>query len=318
MQTPPKVPSAARIVVVGTLNVDFIWQVRDLPRPGHTVMAHGAQREFGGKGANQAVAAARHGAQVVMIGTVGDDAEGRRYLDHLRAEGIDTRCLSPIQGAQTGSAQVVVNAAAENLIVVHGGANHLLTAEAVTRALTGLCPASELLVTQLEGPLNATLAALRFAADNGVRSVFNPSPVNPLFPWGEQPIDVVIVNEHECLACFGYDPAALIRQPPGSRRALLAAKGVHHLIVTQGSEPTLHFSAGDVESVPTFPVKPRDTVGAGDTFAGVLATQLAEGAGWSDAIHFANIAAALSTLAPGAQTAMPLRAAVAATPDQPA
>jgi ribokinase len=310
MHTSPKAPSAARVVVVGTLNMDFIWQVRDLPRPGHTVIAHGAQREFGGKGANQAIAAARHGAHVVMIGVVGDDAEGRAYREHLRHECIDDSGVVAVSGVPTGSAQIVVDAAAENLIVVHPGANGCLDAATVFAALTAALPGAGALVTQLEAPLDATVAALRLATQHGVRTVLNASPVRADFPWGALPVDVVIVNEHECAACFGHEPDTLRRLPAASRQALLADKGVRHLVVTQGAEPSLHFTAQEVQSMPAFPVQPRDTVGAGDTFAGVLATRLAEEADWAAALRSANIAAALSTLAPGAQTAMPDRTTV--------
>jgi len=308
----------ARVVVVGTLNVDFIWQVRDLPRPGHTVIATAAQREFGGKGANQAVAAARQGAHVALIGAVGDDPEGRAYREHLRREHIDDTGVTGVAGVPTGSAQVVVNAAAENLIVVHAGANGRLDAAAVTAALDRMQPAPGVVVTQLESPLAAAIAALRWAAQHGARSVLNASPVRDDFPWGGQPLDVVVVNEHECAACFGHAPDALTCLAAAERAALLRGKGVRHLIVTQGSEPTLLFSESEMLSVPTHAVQPRDTVGAGDTFAGVLATRLAEGAGWTEALRDANIAAALSTLAPGAQTAMPLRAAIAAVTRRPA
>ncbi|MDP3072877.1 MAG: ribokinase [Opitutaceae bacterium] len=306
----------AVVAVVGTLNVDFIWQVPELPRPGHTVLATGAQREFGGKGANQAVAAARHGARVSMIGTVGDDAEGRLYREHLHHEGIDPAGVATVPGVPTGSAQVVVNAAAENLIVVHAGANGRLDAAAVTAALDRMLPRPGAVVTQLESPLVAAVAALRWAAQHRVRSILNASPVRADFPWGVQPLDVVVLNEHECAACFGHTPDALTGLTGDARQTLLATKGVRHLVVTQGSEPTLRFSAAETQSVPTHPVQPRDTVGAGDTFAGVLATRLAEGSDWDETLRHANVAAALSTLAPGAQAAMPARAVVEAASRQ--
>lgn len=311
-------PPPAIVAVVGTLNVDFIWQVPELPRPGHTVLATGAQREFGGKGANQAVAAARHGARVSMIGNVGDDAEGGHYRKHLQHEGIDPAGVAPVPGVPTGSAQVVVNAAAENLIVVHAGANGRLDAAAVTTALDRMRPPPDVVVTQLESPLAAAIAALRWTAQHGVRSVLNASPVREDFPWGRQPLDVVVVNEHECAACFGHAPGELTGLAAAARAALLRTRGVRHLIVTQGSEPTLLFSESEMLSVPTHAVQPRDTVGAGDTFAGVLATRLAEGAGWNETLRHANVAAALSTLAPGAQTAMPTRAVVESVVRQPA
>lgn len=308
--TAPSALPPGRVVVVGTLNTDFIWSVPVLPRSGETILATGSRREFGGKGANQAVAAVRQGARVTLIGAVGDDAEGRNYRAHLQREQIDEAGLTVVHGTATGSAQIFVDARAENLIVVHPGANGKLDPTQVAAALERVWPEAAVLVVQLECPLEAALAALRGAARHRVPAILNASPINAAFPWGAQMIDAVVVNEHECAACFGHSAADLRRIEPGARSALLRAKGVGQLIVTQGSAPTLRFTAGEVQSVPTHPVEPRDTVGAGDTFAGVLAARRAAGEDWPTAIRHANVTAALSTLAPGAQTAMPTRAAV--------
>ncbi len=298
--------AAGGVAVVGTLNVDHIWRVPILPRPGQTILATTVERQFGGKGANQAVAAARQGAKVTLLGAVGDDAEGVSYRQHLQRQNVDSSFVATVPDIATGTAHVYVDPQGENLIVVDRGANaHLDPAP-----LAGLLATTAVLVVQLECDLAAAVAALRLAAAHGVRTVFNASPVDPHFPWGAQPIDTVIVNEHECRACFEHPSRELWEMPPASREALLAAKGVQHLVVTQGSEPTLHFAAGLRDSVPTFPVTPIDTVGAGDTFAGTLAAQLAAGVDWNAALRHANCAAALSTLAIGAQTAMPKHADV--------
>ena len=288
-----------QVTVVGSLNIDRLWRVARLPRPGETVFAGETRQEFGGKGANQAVAAARHGAVVVMIGAVGADAEGKLYCDHLQRERVGTECVAVLPGVATGAAFICIDLRGENQIVVDPGANGRVTAALVTTALAAVLPATKVLLVGLECPLEAAVAALRAAAAAGVRSVFNPSPVVPEFPWGEVAIDTVIVNEHECAAIFGApEPAALAR------------RGVRHLIVTQGAEPTLLITAAGVQTVATHPVVPRDTVGAGDTFAGTLAARLAEGASWDDALRAATTAAALSTLGSGAQTPIPKRAEV--------
>jgi ribokinase len=288
-----------QVTVVGSLNIDRLWRVARLPRPGETVFAGETRQEFGGKGANQAVAAARHGAVVVMIGAVGADAEGKLYCEHLQREQVGTEWVAVLPGVATGAAFICIDPRGENQIVVDPGANGRVTAALVTAALAAVLPATNVLLVGLECPLEAAVAALRAAAAAGVRSVFNPSPVVPEFPWGEVAIDTVIVNEHECAAIFGApEPAALAR------------RSVRHLIVTQGAEPTLLITAAGVQTVATHPVVPRDTVGAGDTFAGTLAARLAEGAGWDDALRAANIAAALSTLGSGAQTPIPKRAEV--------
>jgi ribokinase len=294
-------PAVARVTVVGSLNVDRISRVARLPRPGETVFASETRLEFGGKGANQAVAAARHGAAVAMIGALGDDADGRLYREHLQREGIALEGVASLPGVATGAAFINVDPRGENQIVVDRGANGRFTVDQASRALATWLPATGVLLVGLEAPLEVALAALRAAVAAGVRTVFNPSPVAPHFPWGEVAIDSVIVNEHECAEIFG-EPV------PGT----LARRRVRHVVVTQGAAPTLLVSAAGVQSVPVHPVEPHDTVGAGDTFAGSLAARLAEGAAWSLALRAANIAAALSTLGPGAQTPIPRRAEVEA------
>lgn len=287
--------------MVGSLNVDRLWRVDRLPRAGETVLAGETRLEFGGKGANQAVAAARHGAAVAMVGALGDDADGVSYRAHLDREGIRSEWVAMLPGVPTGAAFICIDARGENQIIVDRGANGWLTAAVVEQALAALLPATDVLLVGLECTRDVAVAALRAAAAAGVRSVFNPSPVAPDFPWGEVPIDTVVVNEHECAEIFGApEPAALVQ------------RGVRHLVVTQGAEPTLLVTAGGVKMIATHPVTPRDTVGAGDTFAGTLAARLAEGADWDLAVRCANVAAALSTLGSGAQSPIPRREAVEA------
>jgi ribokinase len=245
------------------------------------------------------VAAARHGAVVAMIGAVGADADGKLYCEYLQRERVATDWVATLPGVATGAAFICIDPRGENQIIVDPGANGRVTVRQVTAALVAALPATRVLLVGLECPLAVAVAALRAAAAAGVQSVFNPSPVVAEFPWGDVTIDTVIVNEHECGAIFGApEPAALAR------------RGVRHLIVTQGAEPTLLVTGAGVQTVATHPVVPRDTVGAGDTFAGTLAAQLAEGAGWADALRAANVAAALSTLGTGAQTPIPQRSEV--------
>ncbi|HEY1107819.1 MAG TPA: ribokinase, partial [Opitutaceae bacterium] len=293
----------SRVAVVGTLNVDLVWQVASLPAPGHTVLATATERQFGGKGANQAVAAARQGARVTLVGAVGDDAEGRAYREHLVREGIDPAHVATVPGVATGTAHVYVDARGENLIVVDQGANARIS----VAGLDALLPQIDVLLVQLECALPAAVEALCLAEAAGVRTVLNASPVHAAFPWGRHAIDTVIVNEHECAECFGHAPDALRYLSSVARGELFSSRKVRHLVVTQGSAPTLHFTAEASHEIPTYPVQPCDTVGAGDTFAGTLAAQLAEGREWPEALRHANIAGALSTLALGAQAAMPTR-----------
>ena len=170
------------VVVVGTLNVDFVWMVSALPRAGQTIIADATQREFGGKGANQAVAAARQGAQVTLFGAVGDDADGRLYREHLAREAIAGTHVLVTERFATGAAHVYVDPQGENLIVVDRGANQWLDATAVRIAFEQAREKFDVLLAQLECPLVATVAALRLAAGRGVRTLLNASPSNPRFP----------------------------------------------------------------------------------------------------------------------------------------
>lgn len=302
---------AGRAVIVGTLNVDHVWRVAALPRPGETILAETVQREWGGKGANQAVAAARQGAAVTMVGAVGDDADGRLYVEHLQRKGIDPAAVAKIPGVATGTAHVYVDPRGENLIVVDRGANGRLEPAHVAAALAEL-QRQDVVAVQLECSLEAAVEALRQASRRGARALLNASPVNPGFPWGEVDLDTVIVNQHECRACFGASGNELASKRDDQRLGLLRERRVRQILVTNGANPTLRIGMTEVQSVPAYPVDPVDTVGAGDTFAGVVAASLAAGAGWSETIRYANVAAALSTLTPGAQRGIPTRAQVRA------
>jgi ribokinase len=298
--------TGSRVVVVGTLNVDHLWQVPALPGPGQTILADRVELQFGGKGANQAVAAARQGASVVLVGAVGDDADGQRYRAQLRSEGIAVERVSVVPGVATGSAHVYVDPRGENLIVVDRGANARIDPSGGADVLR----AGDVVLVQLECALEAAVAALQGAERVGARAVLNASPVDALFPWGGPALHAVVINEHECRGIFAEAPSGLAARPAVDLARILSERRISHLIITQGAEPTLHLSAAGVSRVPTIPVEPRDTTGAGDTFAGVLAGALSAGCDWPEALRRANVAAALSTLGLGAQTAMPTRAMV--------
>ncbi len=308
MKTKPHPRSATDVVVVGSLNVDLIAQVPRLPAAGETVAALGLLQRFGGKGANQAVAAARQGARVAMLGCVGRDADGVAYQRQLAIqEGVDIGGLRAVAGVPTGKAFINVDVRGENQIVVIAGANAKLTAANV-RSHAGLIQRARVLLAQLEVPVPAVLEALRWANAARVPVVFNPSPLRPDFPWGSVALGTVIVNELEARQIFGVS-ATKLASNPASRRAGLARRRIVRVIVTRGAQPTLCFTADAVLQVPALRVKPVDTVGTGDAFAGTYATGIATGLDWSAAVALANCAGGLATLKPGAQEAMPTRAA---------
>lgn len=294
-----------RVVVVGSLNVDYIAQVDRLPAAGETVAAHGLVRRFGGKGANQAVAAARQGARVSLVGCVGADADGAAYVRHFRREGIATHTLTVTPRAPTGTALIAVDTSAENLIVVVPGANGCLSPAQVRRQRRSI--AAAVLLVQWEIPPATVQEAICLANQFGVPVVMNPSPWRDGFPWGRLAIDTLIVNRGEAEKVFERAVDSLPRELAYWRQALRAHR-VERLLITRGAESTLHLDAETFEEIPTVHVIPVDTVGAGDAFAGTYAARRAAGETVRAAVRAANAAGALATLKAGAQEALPTRA----------
>jgi len=287
-----------KVVVVGSLNVDLIASVAKLPGAGETISASGLIRRFGGKGANQAVAAARQGASVSMIGCVGTDDDGRAYRQRLKAEGIDATGVSTTAKALTGTALIAVDQHGENLIIVAAGANGFLQ-PANLRKERKRFENADILLLQQEVPMNAIVEAVRLANRAGVPVIFNPSPLVAGFPWGRCQLDTLIVNSGEAGAIFGMRPSDWPDE--------LSKRGIERLIITRGAKPTLYFTARESGQVPGLKVRPKDTVGAGDAFAGAFAARRAEGMDLRAAIGCANCAGGLTTLQAGAQEAIPSR-----------
>jgi ribokinase len=296
-----------KVVVVGSLNVDYIASVKRLPAPGETVAATGLVQRFGGKGANQAVAAARQGARVSMVGCVGADDAGRVYCQRLRTEGIDASGVASTRKALTGTALIAVNQAAENIIIVAAGANGELT-PAIIRAQRACIGSAGILLLQLEVPMAAVIQAVRIANRAKVPVVLNPSPLRNGFPWGNCALDTVIANAGEAQAVFGLKLGKLPADLGTWQRALVE-RHIGQLIITRGANSTICISDAGYLEMPTLAVKPVDTVGAGDAFAGAYAATRAEGADLVTAIHYANCVGALTTLQAGAQESIPNRAA---------
>lgn len=299
--------SRAKIVVVGSLNLDLVAAVERLPRPGETIAAAGLVSCRGGKGANQAIAAARQGADVSLIGCVGDDEAGREYRDFLRGEGVGLGGLRTLPREGTGTALIAVDASGENQIVLAAGANARLSAAMIRGCARSIRDAQAVLL-QFESPLAAVHEAIRLAARADVRVVLNPSPGRSDFPWGELPLSTIVVNEREAAALFGIR-ADRLSQSMGRIQRRLASLAAGEVVITRGGESTLCVRGDCFFEVPVLSVRPVDTVGAGDAFAGALAVRLAEGESLGNAVRFANCAGALATLARGAQTSSPTRRA---------
>jgi ribokinase len=286
------------VVVVGSVNADLVVRVKSLPAAGETVSGGTFERHAGGKSANLAVAAARLGARVAFVGAVGDDDLGAEAIGHLEREGIDCSGVTRLSDAPTGVALIVVDEAGENQIAVASGANARLTGELVTRGVT----AGGVVLLGLEVSDEAVLAGAHAAT--GARIVVNPAPARPL---PDELLDlgpILTPNEEEAKALTGEPDAA------AAGRALAARTGAP-AIVTVGARGALVLVPGEEPALVAPPsVRPVDTTGAGDTFSGALAAQLAAGADPLVAARFATAAAALSTQQPGARGGMPGRAAV--------
>ena len=269
------------VVVVGSINEDVILRLGRSIQPGETVTAERVERLPGGKGANQAVAAASAGARVAMIGAVGDDSAGIRMVEDLRGHGVSTGSVRTAKGVGTGAAYITVTPDGENTIVLDPGANALVDSAAVEEAWPGL-PTAGVLLSLLEIPLGAVTAAVRLAADTGLRPVVTIAPAQPVPAELLSGLDPVLVNEHE--AAFLLKAASLGDDPREAARELLRL-GPAAAVITLGAAGAAVADGSGVRLLPAVPVqKVVDTTGAGDAFAGALAAALASGANLDEAV----------------------------------
>lgn len=299
------------IVVIGSSNTDMVVKTSHLPAAGETVLGGEFMMNAGGKGANQAVAAARYGEHVVFVARVGDDMFGRQTLESLRRDGIDTSCVSVDSDRMSGVALISVNAEGENSIVVASGANMALGREDIDRAADEIRRADVVLM-QLEVPMATVEYAAEMAAAAGVPVILNPAPA-PAGPLGAgllSRIDVITPNRSEATRISGIE----VTDMASARRAAEAihAMGTRRVIITLGGEGSLIYDGGEFEHIGATRVEAVDTTAAGDTFNGVLAVGVAEGLSLARAAREASVAAAISVTRMGAQTAAPTRAEVEA------
>ena len=300
------------IVIVGSLNMDFVVSVERLPAPGETALGRNFQMIPGGKGANQAVAAARLGASSVavrMVGRVGYDV----FADHLKASlsaaGVNVAAVHAAKSAATGVALIAVDRTGQNSIVVASGANHELAAADV-EAMRPVFRGARLALFQLETPLDTVAAALRLAREEGLTTILDPAPAQALPQALLQNVDILTPNESEALILLGRSPARVSPSDAAELAAALRGLGAKTVIVKLGDQGCYTDSSALQAHMPGFTVEVLDTTAAGDTFNAALAVGLAEGAALEHALRFANAAAAISVTRPGAQTSAPLRVEV--------
>jgi len=294
----------ARIAVVGSLNMDLVVRVPRMPIPGETLIGHDFHVIPGGKGANQAVAAARLGARVSMIGRVGDDDFGRAQRRNLAQEGIDVTHVSVDPEEATGIALITLDATGQNSIILAPGANMRLTVAHVEAAAQTIADA-EILICQLESPLEVVTRAIELARAQGVRVILNPAPARPLDAALLRLVNYLIPNESETTLLTGIQVTDLPSAEAAA--ASLRERGVSTVILTLGEQGALLADAGGIVHVTGYSVKVVDTTAAGDAFVGGFALALAEGQPLPEAVRFANAAGALAVTRLGAQPSLPTR-----------
>ena len=296
-----------KIVVLGSINMDLVAVAPSLPKPGETVMGSDFATLPGGKGANQAVAAARLGADVHMIGRVGDDVFGPMLLENLEANEVDVSDVLTTPGVSSGIAVILLDDERENYIVGIYGANMAcdgIQVEAVSRALEG----ADALLLQMEIPLDVSLEAARIAGRMGVRVIYDPAPPSEIPLSCYDAFDIIAPNQSEAEVLTGvtvdgigsaYEAASILRE-----------RGVRVALIKLGEQGVVYSGDQGVGHVPAFEVDAIDTVAAGDGFAGALAVALAEGQPLELALRFASAVGALVVTKRGAQDAMPDRVEV--------
>ncbi len=287
-----------RIAVVGSANVDLTTFSDHFPKPGETIFGDKFDLGFGGKGANQAVAARLCGSEVFMVARVGDDLFGPATIKNFEKLGIDPTHVRQVSGVSSGVAPIFVDSAGQNRIIVVKGANDKLTPADVDAAADTLKTA-DCIVLQFEIPLATVYYTIQFAHKHGIRCILNPAPAQPIDLKAVSDLDYFVPNESEAETITGLP----VRNVDDAKRCAekLLASGIRRVLITLGANGSLLAGKEGMEHVPAFPMKSVDSTGAGDAFIGSFATFLGEGLPEREAAKRANLYAGLSTLAVGTQ-----------------
>ena len=291
------------VTIVGSLNVDTTMKVKRMPLPGETIAALSKTNAAGGKGANQAVAAARSGAETAFVGQVGDDAGGKMMINDLKNNNVDTTGIHVDDQAGTGSAAILLDESGQNSILVYGGANQQLSVKGVEDARDQIA-AADFVIAQFETPQEATLRAFQIAKENGVKTILNPAPAHEINPDLLKLTDLIIPNETESAALTGIivtDETSMLMSA-----AKFAQMGVRNLIITVGAKGAFYCTQDGYNFIPAFKVNAVDTTAAGDTFIGALSSQLKpDMSNIEKAIVYAQRASSLAVQKLGALPSIP-------------
>ena len=292
-----------KVVVLGSINVDTTYHVERFPQPGETISAKSKSSAPGGKGANQAVAAARSGAKTAFIGAVGSDSEGQYMLEALKDNEIDTHHITVDKYHGTGTAAITLDAEGQNDIMIYGGANQAMTPDMVDD-IDDVLDDADFLISQFETPQDVTLAAFKKAKEHGVTTILNPAPAHEIIPDLLNVTDVIAPNESECALLTGIpvtDEDAMLKSAEYFRK-----QGVKHLLITLGSKGVFYATPDGHGLVPAFKVHAVDTTAAGDTFIGALSSQLEDDlSNVADALVYAQRASSLTVQEMGAIPSIP-------------
>lgn len=294
---------AKKIAVLGSINVDTTYHVQRFPMPGETISAGSKSSAPGGKGANQAVAAVRSGAQTWFIGMVGADSEGKFMREAMQEDHIDTKFVGNDELHGTGTALITLDAEGQNDIMVYGGANQAMTTD-VLKGTESVFEEIDFLISQFETPQAVTLAAFKMAKEHGVTTILNPAPAAEIMPELLQYTDVIIPNDSESFVLTGIkitDEASMLKTAEWFTK-----QGVKNLLITLGSKGVFYCTPTDHGMVPAFKVHAVDTTAAGDTFIGALASQLNDDlSNVADALVYAQRASSLTVQKMGAMPSIP-------------
>jgi len=294
--------SLARVVVIGSSNTDMVVKCASIPKPGETTLGGEFAMFPGGKGANQAVCASRLGAEVVFVARVGNDVFGERAIAGFEEAGVDTSFVVKDPVHPSGVALIVVDEHGENAIVVAPGANGALMPDDVDRASEAIANA-DVVVTQLEIPVETVAHAVKLARQFGTKVVLNPAPIRPLTRELLADVSVLVPNQHEAAGLLGK--TEFEKMDPSEAASELLALGVDGLVMTLGSRGAIVADANSIKEVPALKVDVVDTTAAGDAFTAALSCGLAEGKTLVEAAQFASRVAAISVTRLGAQPSMP-------------
>lgn len=296
--------NSKKIVVVGSSNMDMVVKTDHIPVPGETVLSGSFFMNAGGKGANQAVAVARLGGEVVFISKLGNDLFGKQFSQLFNHEGIDTHLIQFDESLPSGVALITVDQAGENSIVVASGANANLQNDDLKGALSTIDTAGIVLL-QLEIPIQTVNYVVNYAAANGVSVILNPAPAQVLSPELLSGVDILTPNKTEAGMLAGMEVTNL--ETAGAAARIICEKGVKHVVVTMGSLGAVICENGELSVQSVRKVETVDSTAAGDVFNGALAVALAEGKVLKDAVAFACDAASISVTRLGAQSSIPYR-----------